>query len=690
MTVALEPSAYVFEGLWTNWTKGSIRGLTLTLSPTHATLLTNILALFVTFAGGQIWTLLRFGLHQARLRSLAVDSRKDTPSDRQQVILSNTTTDMATAQFMLSLVWTTRRTTPSHTNAVLIVILAVFHATLFIVAGAFSGTIAGAGSKVASRSPYCGVFNTTYLNLMDGGPNAASKEIFAQSAQWYAKLSDEIQLSLEYAQKCYLDPDTYAASSTCEVLPQPTIRYNTTVTKGACPFKDGICHDLSDMIVFDTGPIDSHSDLGINAGYHERLTYQRLTECAVLNNTGRVTGWNNTTSITGNTQQPAQNIAYAYYGPNLEEETEFTYSYSNPTSFSTNFTPQVEKPYKVNAQWAWAQDGNARDSTFSPIPELEHESADTILFFLTFVGNYIDQVDDPWFSAHRLHLEDTNALLARRQYARDEPIGTIGCTERHKYCTTNGTCTPYLGMQQVLNVPSFNSVLTPYQNATFDRLTSAVGDGSLEDIAGLATLDMPMLANDYTLTESHTLSLALPSSQWQHELGFWHSIAMARLQRSIVQRGTGQIAPDLRYMLSPTTEQDKWFCKSLMIPSSIYQSFSVLALVLIAVFGSLIILVSLWIEEVATRLRKICGWNLTPQQNWDDDSMLRLQERLEEQHMLRRPPPRPKDCHTVESLCRQIRRYHPVAPPPYQSQRSFRTGKMHDQVTCSPAEEAWI
>ena len=165
---------------------------------------------------------------------------------------------------------------------------------------------------------------------------------------------------------------------------------------------------------------------------------------------------------------------------------------------------------------------------------------------------------------------------------------------------------------------------------------------------------------------------------------------MARLQRSIVQRGTGQVALDLRYMLSPTIEQDKWFCKSLMTPSSIYQSFSVLALVLIAVSGSLIILVSLWIEEVATRLCKICGWNLTPQQNWDDDSMLRLQERLEEQHMLRRPPPRPKDCHTVESLCRQIRRYHRVAPPPYQSQRSFRTGRMHDQVTCSPAEEAWI
>ena len=87
---------------------------------------------------------------------------------------------------------------------------------------------------------------------------------------------------------------------------------------------------------------------------------------------------------------------------------------------------------------------------------------------------------------------------------------------------------PHLGMQQVLKGPSFNSVLTPHQNATFDRLTIAVADGNLGGIAGLATLDMPMLSNDYTLTESHTLSLALPVIQWQHELDFWHSIAMAR------------------------------------------------------------------------------------------------------------------------------------------------------------------
>ena len=54
MTQALEPSAYIFEGIWTNHSKTGVRGLTLTLTSAHSTLLTNSLALFVTLAGGQL------------------------------------------------------------------------------------------------------------------------------------------------------------------------------------------------------------------------------------------------------------------------------------------------------------------------------------------------------------------------------------------------------------------------------------------------------------------------------------------------------------------------------------------------------------------------------------------------------------------------------------------------------------
>ena len=670
MTQALEPTAYVFEGIWMDWSKTSVRGMTLTLTVEHATLLTNSLALFVTLAGGQLWTILRFSLHQIRAQQSRTTQTHRTAHDQQQVVLKNTMTDLGTAQYMFVLFWKLRHahTTSKATRyAVLISVLAILHAALFLTAGAFSSTLTAAGSKVLSRSPFCGVWNETYYTLMDGGANGASKEIFALSAQFNAKYGDDIQLSIEYAQKCYLDAETYATSSTCDVLPKSMINYSMTTETSSCPFQSQICHDASEMVTFDTGLLDSHIDLGINSRLEDRLTYQRITNCAVLNDTGRMAGWNDTIFVSGDAHQPMQDVAYMYYGPNLVELSDCTYSYANPASIATNFTPQMTKPYSVNTQFFWADDADGYNSTFSPIPELRKESADTVLFFLSFVGNYIDVVNDPWFSAHRLHLEDVPTPLARTQFARDQAISTVGCTEQHRFCTSGGNCTPLLGIYQVQNVTSFNSALTPHQSATFDRMIRAAADGSLEGIAGTAELDMPLLANNSTLTGRHTLSLALPANQWQLELNLWHSIAMAQLQRRIVQWGTGQVSPDVRFLLPPTREQDKWFCQNLMVPSSVYQSFSISALVLIVTSGTLTVLISVWIEKIAAFIRRACGWSLDPIARWDEDDMLRLQERHNDQDLLKKPQPLTRNGRrfAAPSKTWTTTTERTLAPPPY-------------------------
>ena len=653
-----------------DWSKTGIRGLTLTLTAKHLTLLTNSLALFVTLAGGQLWTIIRFSLHQIRAQQSLTTKIHATAHYQQQVVLKNTMTDLGTAQYMAILFWrlrSARNTSKATCYAVLISILAVFHAALFLAAGAFSSTLTAAGSKVLSRSPFCGVWNETYYTLMDGGANGASKEIFALSAQFNAKYSDDIQLSIEYAQKCYLDAETYATSSTCDVLPKSTIEYSTTIGIDSCPFQNQICHDASEMMTFDTGLIDSHIDLGINSKIEDRLTYQRITSCAVLNDTGRMAGGNDTTFASGDAHQPLQDVAYMYYGPKLVEVSDCTYSYANPASIATNFTPQMTKPYSVNTQFFWNGDEDDYNSTFSPIPELRQESADTVLFFLSFVGNYIDVVDDPWFSAHRLHLEEVPTTLARTQFARDQAISTVGCTEQHQFCTSGGICTPFLGIYQVQNVTSFNSALTPHQSATFDRMIRAAADGSLEGIAGTAELDMPLLANNSTLTGRHTLSLALPTNQWQRELNLWHSIAMAQLQRRIIQWGTGQVSPDVQFLLPPTGEPDKWFCQNLMVPSSIYQSFSILALLLLATSGTLTILISVRIEKLAAFVRRACGWSLDPVTRWDEDDMLRLQERLNDRDLLRNPQPPTTDGRHFAAPPKAwaTTTERTLAPPPY-------------------------
>ena len=275
-------------------------------------------------------------------------------------------------------------------------------------------------------------------------------------------------------------------------------------------------------------------------------------------------------------------------------------------------------------------------------------------------------MDNPWFAAHRLHVEDVPTVLARTQFARDQAISTVGCTEQHKFCTSGSICTPFLGIYQVQNVESFNKALTSHQSATFDRIIRAAADGSLEGIAGTAETDMPLLANNSTLTGRHTLSLALPADQWQLELNLWHSIAMAQLQRRVVQWGTGQVAPDVRFLLPPTQEQDKWFCQNLMIPSSVYQSFSVLALILITIFGSLTIVVSIRIEDIAELMRRKCGLSSTPIVRWKEDDMLRLQGRVKDQKSLRKLS-RSSRVHekSISPPTWQDHGQQSFAPPPY-------------------------
>ena len=131
MAQALDASAYIFEGVWTDWSKGAVRGLTLTLRPANATLLTNALALFVTMAGGQLWTITRFVVHQ--VRSARAEGNDYHYRKKHQVVLRNTTTDLGTAQFMVNLAWATRqRGTGSQSFAILIATIAVLHAILFM------------------------------------------------------------------------------------------------------------------------------------------------------------------------------------------------------------------------------------------------------------------------------------------------------------------------------------------------------------------------------------------------------------------------------------------------------------------------------------------------------------------------------------------------------------------------------
>lgn len=92
------------------------------------------------------------------------------------------------------------------------------------------------------------------------------------------------QLSLNYALRCYRNS---SLAEDCPTFPRKNLAFNFT-RNIACPFPGGkrICRDPNIAVRLDSGYINSHSDLGINAAPQNRFLYRSVLECAPLLNEG--------------------------------------------------------------------------------------------------------------------------------------------------------------------------------------------------------------------------------------------------------------------------------------------------------------------------------------------------------------------------------------------------------------------
>ena len=215
--------------------------------------------------------------------------------------------------------------------------------------------------------------------------------------------------------------------------------------------------------------------------------------------------------------------------------------------------------------------------------------------------------------------------------------------------------------------------LTHQQNATFDRILRAVTDSELRAVVeNLALTITPLLASNRTYYGSSgaVVSTELPDHQRVLELEYWHTIAMAQFQRMLIQWATGQIAPEpkqVEYILPPLQDQDVWFCNNFIIRLPTYQSFSLVAIILIIDLGTLLIIVSLYKESFAELIITKCFKKPVPPRYWEDEDML-------VQRSPRKPRPPSKDLLPVSPARRPRRRTetttrssipdsHGVSPP---------------------------
>jgi hypothetical protein len=258
----------VYLGIWTNWSHGSIAGLTFTTTLRNGGLLIAFLALYITFTGTCFWTIVSFLIHR-------VSSRKDPQNaiyHQRQAILRNSDTSAAALWRLLKMVWSWRKRTPSATTRHSLWSLALSLTTLgaFAIAGVFSSRVATSrGGEVLVSGDRCATLNNSLLTI----ENYALAQTYATS---------RIKSGVNYASSCYSNP---GSTDNCRTFVKNTLPWTVT-TQIPCPFpgQDRICRSLKETIRLDSGFLNSHFDLGINSPPSTRFLYRTINECAPLRN----------------------------------------------------------------------------------------------------------------------------------------------------------------------------------------------------------------------------------------------------------------------------------------------------------------------------------------------------------------------------------------------------------------------
>ncbi len=123
------------------------------------------------------------------------------------------------------------------------------------------------------------------------------------------------------------------------------------------------------------------------------------------------------------------------------------------------------------------------------------------------------------------------------------------------------------------------------------------------------------------------MSSPLPSNQWELEADNWFSTGMNIIQRYIAETATGAPGQYAKYTMNAAANDTElqWFCANYIMRDSAYQSFSILALSLIAGFGGLAILASLWLETIIGWIQTKLNRGTFHKMCWKLDSALQLQ-----------------------------------------------------------------
>lgn len=307
----------IYTGFWTNWSYGSVRGSTLTLSAEHSAFLVAFIALWVKFAGGQLWAVITFLASISR----STAEPRDGLYHQQQAILRNTSQPTTVLWDMLKLSWFWRgKATNVRTRTFTFAFSSLAYIAAFAVAGIFSSKIASNNSEVLLVPiQTCGIWPYPWSDVPN--PDIPSWQDWSiQRLSYWSNFFALMRESHTYVAQCYnssIDEPTEAC------LPHGKNRISwTTNTMVKCPFED-MC--VADAIQFDTGFLSSQNHFGINV--KDDIEYRRVMTCAPIKTDGYVTDYVSELDLSENADQVV-----------LEGDTWLKYTYGGSYYFNDNTT----------------------------------------------------------------------------------------------------------------------------------------------------------------------------------------------------------------------------------------------------------------------------------------------------------------------------------------------------------------
>ncbi|KAL9026518.1 MAG: hypothetical protein Q9180_007472 [Flavoplaca navasiana] len=358
----------------------------------------------------------------------------------------------------------------------------------------------------------------------------------------------------------------------------------------------------------DTGPLDSHRALGINAPSSDRVLYRKVTTCSPIRGKNRFEAYNDT---------DPSHIAYGdtlvgyLFGP--VGEINYTFQYNTHSLAEHN-------GYELTSLVAFA--GSARRA-WEPIPAVNRTDGDISIFFLTANSvSYQEPVIDPFYIATTPKpIQGTDANLTF--YSPDFMVNVMACVDQHQFCNPfTRQCTPLNGVLVLgSGITQLNLNAAQYTTALLINL----------HLAELTTYSIVHSRGALALRATETLNdnfqVGLPSTQWMTEMSSWFGISMAKLQQKVVQYATGpSTIPDSYNLIKPQTAAERNICNNQIIrKTNGTTSFSVLGVAIILIIGTILIITSWTLDTCVRYIRGKKKSNQYKSLQWIVDEKLQLQ-----------------------------------------------------------------